>query len=139
MYFGSAVRPFPIAKRNSGVVGIVDIHAHWYPDGCIAEAICDQSNFRLDSVPDGGQRLLCRGSHVMSLPRGHNDMKGRLSVMDQAGVAAQGLSVGGLDIGLARKRASLVARRINDALSEICLKAKGRFRFGGSLASEQPA
>ena len=75
----------------------------------------------------------------MSLPRGHNDMKGRLSVMDQAGVAAQVLSVGALDIGLARKRASLVARRINDALSEICLKANGRFRFVGSLALDDPA
>ena len=65
----------------------------------------------------------------MSLPRGHNDMEGRLSVMDQAGVAVQVLSVGALDIGLARTRASLVARRINDALSEICVKANGRFRF----------
>src|SRR5215510_4283451 len=78
-------------------------------------------------------------SHVMSLPRGHGDMERRLSVMDQAGVAAQVLSVGALDIGLARKRASLVARRINDALSEICLKANGRFRFVGSLALDDPA
>ena len=75
----------------------------------------------------------------MSLPRGHGDMERRLSVMDQAGVAAQVLSVGALDIGLARKRASLVARRINDALSEICLKANGRFRFVGSLALDDPA
>src|SRR5262249_51714068 len=66
-------------------------------------------------------------------------MERRLSVMDQAGVAAQILSVGALDIGLARKRASLVARRINDALSEICLKANGRFRFVGSLALDDLA
>jgi aminocarboxymuconate-semialdehyde decarboxylase len=75
----------------------------------------------------------------MSLPRGHNDMQERLSVMDQAGVAVQVLSVGALDIGLARTRASLVARRINDALSEICLKANWRFRFVGSLALDDPA
>jgi predicted TIM-barrel fold metal-dependent hydrolase len=75
----------------------------------------------------------------MSLPHGHSDMERRLSVIDQAGVTAQVLSVGALDIGLARKRASLVARRINDALSEICLKANGRFRFVGSLALDDPA
>jgi aminocarboxymuconate-semialdehyde decarboxylase len=120
-------------------VGIVDIHAHWYPDECIAEVIGGQSDLRLDSVPEGGQRLLCRGSYVMSMPRGHNDMGGRLSVMDRAGVAVQVLSVGALDIGLARTRASLVARRINDALSEICVKANGRFRFVASLALDDPA
>src|SRR5262249_25608033 len=65
-------------------------------------------------------------------------MERRLSVMDQAGVAVQVLSVGALDIGLAGTRASLVARRINDALSEICLKANGRFRFVGSLALDDP-
>jgi predicted TIM-barrel fold metal-dependent hydrolase len=75
----------------------------------------------------------------MSLPHGHSDMERRLSVIDHAGVTAQVLSVGALDIGLARKRASLVARRINDALSEICLKANGRFRFVGSLALDDPA
>src|SRR5262245_54380068 len=75
----------------------------------------------------------------MSLPRGHNDMQERLSVMDQAGVAVQVLSVGALDIGLAGPRACLVARRINDALSEICIKANGRFRFVGSLELDDPA
>ena len=120
-------------------MGIVDIHAHWYPDGCIAEAIGEQKDFCLDSVSDGAQRLLCRGSHVMSLPRGHNDMQERLSVMDQAGVAVQVLSVGALDIGLARTHASMVARRINNALSEMCIKANGRFRFVGSLALDDSA
>jgi hypothetical protein len=59
--------------------------------------------------------------------------------MDQAGVAVQVLSVGALDIGLAGTRASVLAGRINDALSEICVRAKGRFRFVASMALDDPA
>lgn len=124
----------PMAKT-----GIVDMHAHWYPDGCLTEVVRDRPDFRWDGSADGGQRLLCRGSYVMSAPRGHDDMASRLAVMDQAGVAVQVLSIGALDVGLAGPRAASVARRINDAMAEVIQRSKGRFRFVASLALDDPA
>lgn len=118
--------------------GIIDMHAHWYPDGCLTEVIRERPDFRWDASADGGQRLLCRGSYVMSAPLGHDDMAGRLAIMDQAGVAVQVLSIGALDITLAGKRASSVARRINDALAQICRQVNGRFRFVASLPIDDP-
>ncbi len=123
-----------MAEAGIAVTGIVDMHAHWYPDGCLTEVIRDQADFRLEPSTDGGQRLTCRGSYVMSAPRGHDDISGRLAVMDQAGVAVQVLSIGALDVGLAGPRAVSVAHRINDAMAEVSQRSKGRFRFVASLA-----
>lgn len=114
------------------------MHAHWYPDGCLTEVIRERPDFRWDASADGGQRLLCRGSYVMSAPLGHDDMASRLAVMDQAGVAVQVLSIGALDVGLAGPRAASVARRINDAMAEVSQRSKGRFRFVASLALDDP-
>lgn len=117
---------------------IIDMHAHWYPDGCVSEAIRNAPGFSLDRAPDGGERLTCRGSYVMSLPRAHDDMKSRLAVMDQAGVSIQLLSIGALDVCWAGSGASSVARRINDTLAAVCRKSNERFRFVAALAIDDP-
>jgi aminocarboxymuconate-semialdehyde decarboxylase len=120
-------------QPNNGA-GIVDVHAHWYPDGCVSEVIRNAPGFGLDRSPDGGERLMCRGSYVMSLPRDHDDMQSRLAVMDQAEVSIQILSIGALDVGWAGSGAASVARRINDALAAVCRQSNGRFRFVAALA-----
>ena len=127
-----------MTDKPSNAAGIVDVHAHWYPDGCVSEVIRNAPGFGLDRSPDGGQRVTCRGSYVMSLPRDHDDMQARLAVMDQAGVSIQVLSIGALDLGWAGSGAASAARRINDALAAVCRKSNRRFRFVAALAIDDP-
>jgi hypothetical protein len=60
--------------------GIVDMHAHWYPEGCLSEVVRDRPEFCWEASAAGGQRLLYRGSYVMSAPHGHDDMAERLDI-----------------------------------------------------------
>lgn len=126
----------PIPEKQRTPAEILDVHAHWYPEGCVGEIIRNQAGFELVGSAVGGHRLNWRGSLVMSLPTGHDDLAARLATMDQAGVAVQVLSVGALNIGWAGFRAIAIARRINDALADLCRGSAGRFRFLASLSFE---
>ncbi len=57
-----------VTDKEQGPAGIVDMLAHWYPEGCVREMIGDQPEFDLVASPGGGHRLTWRGSLVMSLP-----------------------------------------------------------------------
>ena len=56
-----------MAEKSPRVAEIIDVHAHVYPEGCFTEVLKDRSDFKLIENPRG-QSLLCRGSHVMSMP-----------------------------------------------------------------------
>jgi predicted TIM-barrel fold metal-dependent hydrolase len=107
---------------------IIDIHAHLYPAGCFIEVIKDRSEFKLVDNPRG-QSLLYRGSHVMSIPQEHADLKSRLASMDAAGIGTAVLSVGALNIGWAGSRDAAAARFVNDGLAAACREQPARFRF----------
>lgn len=114
-------------------VRIIDLHAHVYPDGSLADIVKGRPEFEIVESPRGGQVLLYRGSHVMSLPRGQDDLKKRLDGMDEVGVEFQVLSVGPVNIGWAGSKEAAAARKINDGLAEACRQHSGRFRFVAAL------
>ncbi len=121
-------------EENSALSAeIIDVHAHVYPEGCLTDIIKDRFDFELVESPRGGQVLLYRGSHVMSLPSGQDDLKKRLAGMDEAGVKLQVLSIGAVNIGWAGSKEAAAARGINDALAEACRRHPGRFRFVAAL------
>src|SRR5918993_3607518 len=107
---------------------IIDVHAHLYPEGCFTEVLKNHREFKLLDNPRG-QSLVYRGSHVMSMPLGQDDLAARLASMDEAGIGMAILSVGALNIGWAGARAAAAARIVNDGLAAVCRKYPGRFRF----------
>ena len=107
---------------------IIDVHAHVYPEGCLAEVVKDRSDFTLVENPRG-QSLLYRGSHVMSMPKEQADLKQRLASMDEAGIGIAVLSVGALNVGWAGTRDAAASRFINDGLAAVCKQHPARFRF----------
>lgn len=111
---------------------IIDVHAHVYPDGCLAEVLKDRTDFKLVDNPRG-QSVLYRGSHVMSIPTGQDNLAARLAAMDDAGIRMAVLSVGALNVGWAGAGEALAARAINDGLARICKEHSSRFRFVAAL------
>ena len=73
----------PENELNS--MDIIDVHAHLYPEGSFTEVLKNDSEFKLVENPRG-QSLVYRGSHVMSLPVGQDDLALRLASMDEAGI-----------------------------------------------------
>jgi predicted TIM-barrel fold metal-dependent hydrolase len=90
-----------------------------------------QKRERLRYFVDGprGQSLLYRGSHVMSTPKGQDNLAARLASTDDAGIGVAILSVGALNIGWAGAREVSAARVINDGLAAVCRQHPSRFRF----------
>lgn len=121
-----------MADKLSASSEIIDIHAHVYPEGCFTEVIKDRSDFKLIENPRG-QSLLCRGSHVMSMPKDGADLNSRLESMNEAGIGVAVLSVGALNVGWAGSRNATAARFINDGLAIICREHPTRFRFAAVL------
>lgn len=121
-----------MAEKSPTVGEIIDLHAHVYPEGCFTEVLKDRSDFKLIENPRG-QSLLCRGSHVMSMPKDGTDLNSRLESMSEAGIGVAVLSVGALNIGWAGSRDASAARFINDGLASVCRKHPTRFRFAAVL------
>ncbi len=96
--------------------------------------IKNRPEFKLLETP-GGQSLLYRGSHVMSLNKNQANLNGRLHSMDDAGIDLAVLSVGALNIGWAGARDLFAARLINDGLASVCREHPTRFRFVAVLPS----
>ena len=107
---------------------IVDVHAHVYPDGCITDVLKDRAGFKIVDNPRG-QSVLYRGTHVMSVPAGQDDLPMRLASMDAAGIQTAVLSVGALNIGWADAHEATSARLVNDGLAAACRQQPGRLRF----------
>ena len=121
-----------MAEKSPTVGEIIDLHAHVYPEGCFTEVLKERSDFKLIENPRG-QSLLCRGSHVMSMPKDGTDLNSRLESMSEAGIGVAVLSVGALNIGWAGSRDASAARFINDGLASVCRKHPTRFRFAAVL------
>ncbi len=117
---------------------IIDVHAHVYPDGCFTEVLKGRTDFKLIDNPRG-QSLLYRGSHVMSMPAGQDNLAARLTSMDDAGIATAVLSVGALNIGWAGARDAAAARVINDGLATVCRQHPARFHFVAVLPTTNHA
>src|SRR5262245_20790169 len=117
-----------MADKSSASSEVIDIHAHVYPEGCFTEVLKDRSDFKLVENPRG-QSLLCRGSHVMSMPKDGADLDNRLASMNEAGIDVAVLSVGALNIGWAGSRDAAAARFVNDGLAAVCRQYPSRFRF----------
>ena len=121
-----------MVEKSPIVAKVIDIHAHVYPEGCFTEVLKDRSDFKLVENPRG-QSLLCRGSHVMSMPKDGADLDNRLASMNEAGIDVAVLSVGALNIGWAGSRDASAARFVNDGLASVCREHPMRFRFAAVL------
>jgi aminocarboxymuconate-semialdehyde decarboxylase len=110
------------------VAQIIDVHAHFYPEGCFTEVLKGRADFKLVENPRG-QSLLYRGSHVMSIPPEQDNLHKRLASMDEAGIGMAILSVGALNIGWAGSGDAAAARFVNDGLAAFCRQQPDRFRF----------
>ena len=107
---------------------VVDLHAHFYPEGCFGEVVNARPEFALVQS-ERGLSLTCRGTHTMSAPE-NVDPSARLKIMDEAGVQVEVLSVGALDTGWA---GVATARLVNDGLAAVCRQHPDRFRFVAAL------
>src|SRR4051794_16551898 len=116
--------------------GIVDLHAHWYVEGALAEVARADSSFEAIASPDGAEVLCWRGSPTMHIPPDPRNLAARLASMDAAGVELEVLSTGVLDLAWAGSASPSLARRINATLAEVCRQAPGRFHFVASLPLE---
>ncbi|HWO42079.1 MAG TPA: amidohydrolase family protein [Candidatus Eisenbacteria bacterium] len=117
-----------MAGPGNEIVGVIDIHAHIYPEGCFAEVLKNSTEFELIENARG-QSLLYRGSHVMSVPVEQDNLSLRLRSMDEAGIGMAVLSTGALNVAWAGRRANVAARHINDGLAAVCRQYPERFRF----------
>jgi predicted TIM-barrel fold metal-dependent hydrolase len=117
---------------------IIDMHAHVYPEGCFTEVVKARPDFELSNSPRG-KSLVWQGSHVMSIPPGHDDLAARLGRMDEAGVGLQVLSIGALNLGWAGTRDAAAARIINDGLAAVSRQYPKRFQFVAALPCSSSA
>jgi aminocarboxymuconate-semialdehyde decarboxylase len=111
---------------------IIDMHAHFYPEGCFTEIVKGCREFSLLNS-SRGVALLYRGSHTMSAPTGQEDLRARVRIMDETGVGIQVLSIGPLNLGWAGAADTLTARLINDGFAAVCHQYPERFRFVAAL------
>jgi aminocarboxymuconate-semialdehyde decarboxylase len=113
---------------------VIDVHAHWYPEECVAEVVQHCPELQLRQAPDGPGVLLWRGSVAHLIPPAAGDVTDRLRLMDQLGIQVQILSFGAVDVAWAGVSAPAVARRVNDQLAAVCRSQPARFRFLAALA-----
>jgi predicted TIM-barrel fold metal-dependent hydrolase len=112
---------------------IIDAHAHWYSDECLAAVAQDSSDLELLKTADGARALRYRGSLASFFPPFSGDLDARCALMDDLGVQTQLLSFGAVDVGWAGDRQADVARRVNDLFIDVCRARPGRFRFLASV------
>ncbi len=88
---------------------IVDAHAHWYSDECLAALAHHCPELDLIHAPDGTRVVRLRGSIASLIPPFSFDLADRLGLMDELGIRTQVLSCGALDVGWAGEHAAAVA------------------------------
>ena len=115
---------------------IIDAHAHWYADDCLADLARACPGMEVVPIADGARLVRWNGSVVTHIPPRSTDLDDRLARMDHLAIAVQVLSFGALDIGWGGGRAPDLARRVNTTLAAVCRMRPERFRF---LASVAPA
>jgi aminocarboxymuconate-semialdehyde decarboxylase len=108
---------------------IIDAHAHWYAEDCLADLAQHCPTMELAPAPHGARVVRWNRAVVTHIPPGADDLDDRLARMDTLGIAVQILSVGALDVGWAGDAAGDVARRVNDTLATVCRLRPDRFRF----------
>jgi predicted TIM-barrel fold metal-dependent hydrolase len=112
---------------------IIDAHAHWYADDCLAELARYCRGMDIAPLPDGARLVRWNGSVVTHIPARSTNLDDRLARMDGLGIGMQILSFGALDVGWAGDRTLDLARRVNDTLAGVCRMRPARFRFLASV------
>src|SRR4051794_15497142 len=80
---------------------VIDVHAHWYPDECVAEVVQHCADLQVQQAPDGTRVMLWRGGVAHLIPPGAGDLTDRLGLMDALGIQVQVLSFGAVDVAWA--------------------------------------
>lgn len=112
---------------------IVDAHAHWYADECLADLAQYCRELEMTRLPDGARLVRWNGSVTSHISASASDLNDRVACMDRLGIDWQILSFGALDIGWAGTRTADLARRLNNSLAAVCRARPDRFRFLAGL------
>jgi aminocarboxymuconate-semialdehyde decarboxylase len=118
---------------------IIDAHAHWYADDCLADLAQHCPTMELAPAPHGARVVRWNGAVVTHIPSRADDLDDRLARMDALGIGVQILSLGALDVGWAGAHAHDVARRVNETLAAVCRTQPGRLRFLATVPLEPRA
>jgi aminocarboxymuconate-semialdehyde decarboxylase len=113
--------------------GLVDVHAHEYPEAFLAA--CRQPDSGLDYRVEG-HRVVVRqdGAIALGVPRPAPNLEDRLAAMDAAGIQTQVLSVSAPNVYRFSPRVRVpLARELNDNLIDYARRSNGRLRVFASL------
>jgi aminocarboxymuconate-semialdehyde decarboxylase len=118
---------------------IIDVHNHFYPPSYIAALQSGPSNVRITIDADGNPLLHYPGDYNVAV-RGHRDIDYRASVLAEAGVDTQviSLTTPGTHVESPANAARL-ASLVNDAFARAVADHRGRFLAYATLPLNDPA
>jgi aminocarboxymuconate-semialdehyde decarboxylase len=118
----------------SEVAGLIDIHAHHYPDAYLEACKREDSGFTHYFRADGRLIVLQDGGVALAAPQPLPPMEHRIEMMDNAGVDIQVLSVSAPNVYRFPETLRIpLTRDINDSLVDITGESGGRLRLFASL------
>jgi predicted TIM-barrel fold metal-dependent hydrolase len=122
-----------MTHSQSGAHGIIDVHAHHYPERFLQ--LCCRPDSRLEYREGGGRLLVLQdGAVVLACARPMPPVSHRLAMMDEAGIDVQVLSLSAPNVyRFAHHVRESVTRELNNDLVEEASKAPERLRVLASL------
>jgi aminocarboxymuconate-semialdehyde decarboxylase len=118
----------------SDVAGLIDIHAHHYPDAYLDACKRENSGFTHYFRADGRLIVLQDGGVTLAAPQPLPPMEHRIEMMDKAGVDIQVLSVSAPNVYRFPESLRIpLTRDINDSFVDLTGASGGRLRLFASL------
>ncbi|MDX1393513.1 MAG: amidohydrolase family protein [Gemmatimonadota bacterium] len=117
---------------------IIDVHNHYYPAEFVEAVRAGPSNFRLTDDAEGNPVLHSPGDYNVLVP-GHRDLEYRTSVLDEAGVDRQLITLTAPGSLLETpERGAELARIVNDGLAAAVRGSGGRYLTLAHLPLHNP-
>ena len=123
-----------LKQGRHAMAGLIDIHAHHYPDSYLAACRRADSGYTSYVRDDGRLVVLQDGAVALAAPQPMPSTAARLSAMDAAGVDVQVISVSAPNVyRFPDSWRSGLTRDINDEIGETCASSGGRLLEFASL------
>jgi hypothetical protein len=122
------------------VPGLIDVHAHHYPDAYLEACKRADSGFTHYYRDDGRLIVLQDGGVALAVPQPLPPPEQRITMMDDAGVDVQLLSVSAPNVFRFPESMRIpLARDVNDEFVDITAASNGRLRMFASLPASPSA